>query len=107
MRRWAKKEQRDAGTFNGRRVPGSGNKWNKPGDVKTSLFLIEDKTTEKKSFAVTQKLWDSIRRKALLSPHKTARIPLLSIELLQTGTELIVLDKNDFLQLTSLENLET
>lgn len=94
--KWRKKENSDAQVFGGKRVSGSGNKPFKPGDVKTSLFLIEAKTTDKKSFSIPQKMWEKIYNAALMSQ----RIPILSIKFNSSGTELVVLSKYDFLNLS-------
>ena len=97
MKKWQRKEIRDAQAFNGRRTPGSGNKSGFKGDVKSSKFLFECKQTTKKGFRITNQMWDKAYSEALLSD----RIPAMSIEL-SNGKELIVLDKNDFIELTNM-----
>lgn len=95
MKKWQKKESKDADIFNGRRTPKSGGFWFFPGDVKSDDFLIDSKTTDKKSFSITANMWEKIEGEAL----KSRRIPILSILLTNEGTELVCLDKNDFIEL--------
>lgn len=93
MKKWEAKEIADIKSFGGKRVRGSGNKWNNPGDVKTDTFLIDSKQTEKKSYSISLKTWDKLCSEALFS----FRLPLLSIKI--QDKELIVLDKEDFKKL--------
>lgn len=93
--KWAQWEAELAKDFGGKIQSGSGNVWNKKGDVKTEFgsFLIEGKQTDKKSFSITLKLWDKIYGEALDS----FRLPLMGIKI--QDTKLIVIDKEDFLKL--------
>ena len=68
--------------------------WSFPGDVKSDDFLIDSKTTDKKSFSITANMWEKLEGEAL----KSRRIPILSILLTNEGTELVCLDKNDFIE---------
>jgi hypothetical protein len=92
MQRWQRKENKDNVLFRGKKRPRSGGLWFAPGDVSTEEFLIDCKTTEKKSFSITEQIWDKIHTEAL----KCRKMPCLSIQL-GDGTEVVVLDKNDFL----------
>jgi hypothetical protein len=92
MKRWQKKEHTDKSLFHGKLRPRSGGLWFAPGDVSTEEFLIDCKTTDKKSYSITEKTWDKIHTEAL----KCRKLPCLSIQL-SNGTEVVVLDKNDFL----------
>ena len=92
MKKWQKKETKDSSLFKGRVRPRSGGLWFMPGDVKTEEFLIDCKTTDKKSFSVTSDMWSKINSEAL----KCRKLPCLSVQL-GDGTEVVVLDKNDFL----------
>ena len=83
--KWKKKEIKDASVFEGKVTPGSGHQWYKKGDVRTKNFLIDSKTTDKKSFSITQKMWNKISYEALLSQ----RLPMLSIKFNKTNTEII------------------
>jgi len=91
---WQKKEKRDSADFEARQMPRSGGLWFAKGDSRNKRFLIETKTTIHKGFTVTGKLWRKLEREGLLS----RRIPVLSVEL-GNGSELVVLDKNDFISL--------
>lgn len=95
MEAWQKKEKKDAKDFGGDRVKASGSLWHAPGDVKTEEFLIDSKHTTKKSFSVSKKIWDKLYGEALFS-FKT---PLLSLQI--QDIELVVLDKQDFLDILS------
>ena len=92
MKRWQKKEKDDSIIFGGKTKPRSGGLWFAPGDVTTEQFLIDCKTTEHHGFSVTEAIWDKIYTEAL----KCRKLPCLSIQL-GNGTEVVVLDKNDFL----------
>jgi len=91
MKKWEKKEQKDARLFQGRRQTGSGNKWYAPGDCKTDVLLIDSKQTDKKSYSVSIETWDKLYEEALFAQ----RIPVLSLEIQKTS--LVVLDLDDFL----------
>lgn len=93
MKAWQKKEKKDSKDFGGYVQKGSGNFWGKPGDVKTDVFLIDSKQTDKSSYSISKKTWDKIYEEALFSQ----RLPLLS--LLIQDIELVVLDKEDFLKI--------
>jgi hypothetical protein len=97
MKHWTKKERDDEKAFEGRRTKGSGNQWHSKGDVKAKRFLIEDKSTEHKSFTVTKKLWEKIWGEAIIN----GRIPILSLRIdCKDPLDLVVLDQRDFLELT-------
>lgn len=93
MKKWEKKEKKDAKDFGGQRQKGSGNYWSKPGDVTTEDFLIDSKQTDKASYSITKKTWDKLSEEALFS----YRYPMLS--LLIQDLELVVLSKDDFQKL--------
>jgi len=92
-KRWQIKENKDAEQFGGRVTPRSGGMWSFPGDVKTDDFLIDSKTTEKKSFSITANIWRKLYTQAL----KSQRLPLLSVRLEKDDIEVVILDKNDFI----------
>jgi len=94
-KKWQDKEHNDAKEFGGRVTPRSGGAWSFPGDVKTEEFLIDSKTTEKKSYSITADVWRKLYSQALTSQ----RLPLLSIQLLNDDIEVVVLDKNDFISI--------
>lgn len=92
MKKWQKKETKDAKLFGGRRTPRSGGLWYSKGDSRCEKYLIENKQTEKESFSVSVKLWKKIEREALLS----SKLPILSIEMGKGSLELVVLSMEDF-----------
>jgi len=94
MKPWKKKEIKDSRDFNSKPVRGSGNKWNNPGDSKNNQFLIESKQTDKDSYSINIYKWEKIADEALFA----FLLPLMSIKI--KDTELVVLAKEDFLQLT-------
>ncbi len=91
--KWEAKEISDSKSFQGRRVRGSGNQWSNPGDFKNETKLGDSKQTEKKSYSISLKTWQKLSDEALFS----FRIPILSLKIKET--ELIVMDKTDFLKL--------
>ena len=99
MKKWQKKETKDADIFQGKRTPRSGGFWSFPGDVKSDEFLIDSKDTDKKSYSVNKKIWDKINHEAL----KSGKIPILSISIINDGksVDLVILDRNDFVELLS------
>jgi len=92
--KWQKKEYKDIKDFNGRETKASGRTWADKGDSRTKDWLVESKYTSKKSYSISLKTWDQLYGQALLSFRK----PLLSIQI-QDETEVVVLDKEDFLEL--------
>ena len=97
--RWKKQERKTARRYGGRTSPGSGNKWGWRGDVKTDIFLIDDKTTDKKSFSIPQKMWEKIRSEAL----KEQRRPALKITF-ANGTSFVCIDESDLYDLVGAIN---
>lgn len=90
LKRWALKEKNDARMVGGKRVPGSGNKWNNPGDVKSDKYLIECKQTDNKSYSLTKEKLDKIYEEALFS----YKIPLFSVKI--QDVEVIIMMKEDW-----------
>lgn len=87
-------EKRKVRKFGGRRTPGSGNKWGFRGDIKTEIFLIEDKYTDGKSFSLTEKLWEKAKKEALLEGRRPAfRVTFAS------GLSFIIVDEPDLFEL--------
>lgn len=93
MKQWQAKEKKDSKLFGGTRTPRSGGLWFAKGDVKSDVYLIENKTSTKERFSITAKLWEKINNEALI----TKRIPIMSLEFGKEKVELVVLDKNDFI----------
>jgi len=92
MKTWQRKETKDSKDFGGRKKPRSGGLWFAPGDVSIDQFLLDDKTTVRKSFSITLNMWKKIYEEAL----KSQKMPCLSVRL-GDGTEVVVLSKDDFL----------
>jgi len=94
MKKWIKKEIKDAKDFNGKRQKASGSYWAHPGDIKNATWLVDSKQTDKSSYSISKKTWDKIAEEALF----TYRYPMLS--LIIKDIELVVMAKEDFLHLT-------
>ena len=94
MKKWRKKDIKDAKDFGGKVTPRSGGYFSFPGDVVTEDFLIDSKTTDKRSFSITESMWKKVSDEAL----KSRRLPCLSISLSKYDIDLVVLDKNDFME---------
>jgi hypothetical protein len=89
--KWQQFENSIQKDFLGKKNRGSGNQWFAPGDISVPRLniLIECKQTSKKSFSITNNLWDKIYEEALFSK----KIPILAIKL--NDVELLVFDKDD------------
>ncbi len=93
VKRSRAQELRIAADLGGNRVPGSGAVPGLDGDVRSSEWLAECKTTTHRSFSITLKDWQKIQGEAGLSMRK----PLMMVEI--DGEELAVLSKEAFLDL--------
>lgn len=102
MKKWQKKEKSDADIFKGKRTPRSGGFWAFPGDVRSDKFLIDSKVTEQKSYSINKNIWEKVEHEAL----KSGKIPILSVSIINDGIELVVLDRNDFVELLKNEQKE-
>lgn len=94
-KQWEDKEKKDAKALGAKRTPRSGGLWFAKGDSKSERFLIENKTTAKNSYSINNKIWEKIKKEALLE----GRVPLLSVEFGDKKHEVIVIDKNDFIEM--------
>jgi hypothetical protein len=90
-----KSEKRCAVTHSGRVQPGSGclPVAALKGDVKTSLFIIDDKTTNRGSFSLNFALFAKLRREAFMND----KLPMIRIE--SQNLNLCVLEEKDLLSL--------
>lgn len=88
-----------AKTFGGRRQPASGALpvASLKGDVKTKTFLFDDKVTGAKSFSVTIKDWNKLRKQAF----QARRTPVLRVNF-DDGPNLYVIDQRTFSLLNDL-----
>jgi len=73
-----RQEKDDAKFFGGKDRVASGAMWDCKGDVKSEMFLIEDKFTDADKFVFTRKVWDKISKEAT---KEGLRIPLLRLDL--------------------------
>lgn len=91
-RRSQKQEKSVAKDFSAKTVVASGALWGAKGDVRSDLFLIECKTTEKDFYSVTTKVWEKIEEEAL---KDGMRRPLLIIDL-RDKDRYVVFNPNQF-----------
>lgn len=97
MKKWQKKEKKDAKDFGAKVTPRSGGLWFAKGDSKSEIYLIENKTSKHNRFSITKQVWQKIEKEALLSQ----RLPMLSIQFSDEDIELVVMDKNDFIKVNT------
>jgi len=88
-----KHEVRLAKKVDGKRTAASGAFWNRKGDVRSSLYLIEHKFTGKKSFTLKSAELEKISKEAILDN----RVPLFGVHL--NGHNYLLLLEDDFLEL--------
>ncbi len=93
-RRAARSERAGARLDGGQTQPASGSKWQAPGDYRTATFLVEDKTTDARSYTITADVLDKINRQAMLA-H--GRLPQLRISM--PGHVVRVIREEDWLAL--------
>lgn len=74
-----KQEKSVAESMGGKTVIASGALWGCKGDVRTSKYLIECKTTEKDSYKLEQKILAKIAREAI---KDSLRTPLLVVDIM-------------------------
>lgn len=65
------------------------------GNFRYNGISIEVKATNKKSFSVSKELWEKIKKEAAAGYH----LPTLVIDLLDGDKTLVVLDKEDFIDI--------
>ena len=99
QRQSQKHEKRLAKEFDGKTVSGSGAPWSHDGDVKTEDLLIEHKYSAKKSFSITETVWNKIWHEA----WRVKRTPILGVHF-GNGVNLIIMDENDFTELRDRAN---
>jgi len=93
-RRSKQQEERTADTYKGSRNAGSGSGWVRKNDVRSEMFLIENKFTDnKKSYSIKSTDLIELNREAI----KESRIPVLQFDL--AGRRYVVLNEDDFLLL--------
>jgi hypothetical protein len=95
-KRSKRSEQSAAKVFGGRVQPNSGAlpKASLKGDVKSNLFLVDDKFTDKMSYSLKVETWRKISDEA----WRAHRRPAMRINF-NDGDALIVLDEQSFMEL--------
>lgn len=94
IRKASKAQERRTATAHGGRVqPGSGSTWNRKGDVKTKLTLIENKRTDAKSITLKAADLEKIWKEAWAENRR----PVLGFEV--GGKNYVVLPEDDYLGL--------
>lgn len=78
-RRSKKQESKVAKELSGKVTPASGALWGAKADVRSDIFLVECKTTEKDYYSLTFNTWDKIYHEAI---KDGLRIPVMCIDLL-------------------------
>jgi hypothetical protein len=94
LKKWQKKEIKDAKDFGGTLQPHSGSGWNSPSDVLSNRFSVDSKWTSRSSYSISLTTWNKLCEEAAWNAE---RMPLLSLDI--SGTELVVVSKEDFLKL--------
>ena len=96
-----RQEKRVAKEVGGRTTPASGAIENFKGDVRSSKFLIECKTTEKDKYSLKFEVWEKIYKESLKDGF---RIPVMCIELNDGETKLAIVE-NDTINFSALHEL--
>lgn len=86
-------EKRAAKDYGGKVTPGSGNQWMHKADVHTNDYIVECKSTVKKSYSIKEADFTKLYYQAIIEN----KIPLFEIEFSETGRTLVLMDKNDFI----------
>ena len=87
-----KQEKRVAKETKGRTTPASGAFWSAKADVRSKLFLVECKTTQKDFYSLTEVVWSKIYKEAV---KDGMRIPIMCIDLNNGRDVLAVLSTYD------------
>lgn len=96
-KKWELKESNDAKMVDGKRVRGSGNRWNNPGDVRSEKYLIECKQTDKKSYSLSRQKLNKAYEEALF----TYKIPLFSVKI--QDIEVVIMMREDWEKLAKTD----
>lgn len=94
-RRARRSEMQGAKLEGGQRVPMSGAGRQK-GDIRTGMFLIDDKYTDAESFTITRKMLDKVNAEAM-GEHR-----LFQLRITMPGYKLRVINEDDYLYLQAL-----
>lgn len=93
MKKWEAKEKKDQEVLGLRKVKASGSLWYSPGDGKSSIFLVDSKQTQHKSYSITTKIWSKLHDEALFAK----RLPMLSVQI--RDLDVVVMEREDFVRL--------
>lgn len=85
-------ERRAAKEYNGSVSPGSGATWHHKADVRSNEYLVECKTTSKKSYSLKHEDLLKIYLQAIVEN----RIPVFEIEFSEASKKYVVLDAEDW-----------
>lgn len=87
LRKSKKQEERTATQVGGRVVPGSGNQWHSKSDVSSDKWLIENKRTDKKSYALKVEELALAKVRAAREGKK----PMMQVDLGNTSVVIVLL----------------
>lgn len=94
VKKKSQKQEKDiANKIKGKVVVASGALWGAKGDVRTSKYLIEAKTTGKSYYSLTADVWEKIEGEAV---SDNLRVPLMMIDLNNGEKRYVVFSTNDF-----------
>ena len=85
-------------------VIASGALWGSKGDVRHDDFLVECKTTEKKSYSLTMKVWEKIEKEAI---KDGLRVPLMCVDTQNGEYRFAVFLEKDFRHYKNYYDLPT
>jgi hypothetical protein len=91
-RRSKLQELKAAKDYKGKTTPGSGNQWVKKADVTTDHFLVECKSTLKKSYSLKHDDLKKLYYQSVLDN----KVPVFEIDF--DGDQYVILSKSDFTQ---------
>lgn len=92
-KKWELKEQADQKILGLTKVKASGSLWYSPGDGKSSIFLVDSKATEHKSYSITKQIWSKLHDEALFAK----RLPILSMQI--QDLDIVAMERDDFVRL--------
>ena len=94
LKKSVKQEKRTAKTYSGSRNAGSGSGWVRKNDVRSHIFLFENKfTNNAKQYSIKLKELLELRERAILDD----RIPILQFDI--QNNKYVLLTEDDFLEL--------
>lgn len=97
IKRRSQRSERQAAKLEGGRVVPMSGAGRQKGDVRTEMWLIEDKTTDKDSFTITRKILDKIEHEAMST--SPGRLPQLRVTM--PGHRWRMIREEDYLYLVA------